>query len=593
MSFILKTNSRKKLSGSRLMAKIVSKDMKASTSKTYDVIVQTQALSDKEKVLRDKQQLESALDAANNWSDITYSIAQLTTLTNTEGSNGCRISVPVFDNVEINDIKYMDNNGNVLKRLPYDSTIEGSNPGLSASMTITITSPNKKESDTLVKEFIIPRYQPMEVLYIIFNALSNNTSLSSTEENRFWDAVRNNNISPKRVFGSLKDCSNFTKANIVSLIHDYTGRTSDDGIVLSDYVNTSIDSNIPSFTVLYPAIHADENDVNLANIASKINGIIDINTGEFRVPSPSDIYVLAQNELNAIGLSKITIRDNDVSSLTEAETVELFGSDARTMESRFKNYGCIIGYGITFTSSNQNRLITGTMSLNGKTLRINNKVPLVYLSRRLVYNDVRDTISKSARISWFLTEDYFSDPDRNLNIVNALLNTDSSSNTAQQRVTITFKKSENIILRLPSNILNLSLGNNINDYITDVKNIGYYTNENGQFGFGGTSGENNMFTFNLQFDSSAGFTGFHNALGTQPLTGDVDITSSNRQMSFVSSSQQQYIFLQSSDTGLNTSEYTGSINGSFSIVMKESLLKPDDNNGNPVTIYFTIKQEST
>ena len=197
MSFKLKTNNRKKISGSRLMAKIVSKDMKASTSKTYDVIVQTQELSDKEKVLRDKQQLESALDAANNWSDIRNSIAQLTTLTNTEGSNGCRISAPVFDNVEIGNNKYMDNNGNVSKRLPYDSSIEGSNPGLLASMTITITSANKKESDTLVKEFIIPRYQPKEVLLIIANALSNNTSLSSSDENRFWDAVRKNNISPK------------------------------------------------------------------------------------------------------------------------------------------------------------------------------------------------------------------------------------------------------------------------------------------------------------------------------------------------------------------------------------------------------------
>lgn len=93
MAYRLKPNNRKMLSGTTLVAKIVSPDKKAFVTAEYPILVQTQQLSDEECCIRDMQTVDAILESNNDFSDIKNGINSLADALEAN-NNGTTISLP-------------------------------------------------------------------------------------------------------------------------------------------------------------------------------------------------------------------------------------------------------------------------------------------------------------------------------------------------------------------------------------------------------------------------------------------------------------------------------------------------------------------
>lgn len=188
MGYKLHTHNRKVNSGTKLRARIVTpNEKKAFINAEYDILIQTEKLSDKECCIRDKQTIDAILNTNNpDYTNITTAIVGLNTaLSSISYSDKAVVTQWEGDRITVNgtEVQLIDSNGRVITRPPYNPKAQ---PGLEryreVSFTITITK--NKESETLTKTFFVPNYTAQEVLDILQSNLT---------ESKLWNAINKNN----------------------------------------------------------------------------------------------------------------------------------------------------------------------------------------------------------------------------------------------------------------------------------------------------------------------------------------------------------------------------------------------------------------
>lgn len=195
MAYRLKPNNRKMLSGTTLVAKIVSPDKKAFVTAEYPILVQTQQLSDEECCIRDMQTVDAILESNNDFADIKNGINSLADALEAN-NNGTTISLPsdswknaTYEDADGKKHVLMTTDGRVQERPLYDPNATDEQKFRGVQFTIHIKKGTAER--TLTKTAIIPMYSKEEVLAF-------NTGYNP------WNLIKLNNIAKDKITGNLK-----------------------------------------------------------------------------------------------------------------------------------------------------------------------------------------------------------------------------------------------------------------------------------------------------------------------------------------------------------------------------------------------------
>lgn len=268
MSFVLKTNNRKKVSGSTLVAKIVSPDKKDYVTREYPVTVSVQTLSDKECVIRDIQQIDSILCSNNEIHPsgdgfILSNGASLGELGVALGSavNGSSVSevtiVNERDNLIGNDPMVQITNGTVCKvinspiydpQTPFNANSDdpyGDKVYKKVEFSITVSKGDYSED--YVKAIYVKAYSATDVQNKINLYLQDN----------LWDCIKGANTSENKVFTNfdknfIKNIDNYA----IDKIYEGTGHIFNKD---NENINISLNISAPDFFDTLTNIYDEEN----------------------------------------------------------------------------------------------------------------------------------------------------------------------------------------------------------------------------------------------------------------------------------------------------------------------------------------------
>ena len=289
MAYKFKTNNKRQVSGTTLIAKIVSPDTNSFRTAEYPIVLQAIGISDAEACIRDKQSLLSKLNASNDFDNLTTQVNNM----DTQGANGTKITY------DFSDSSYIDSTGNVLRRPKFDSTVEEANRFVAVTMTITIS---KNEAKEVVQQLIIiPMYTAYEVLSAV---LFGTTAL--------WNNIKLSNYSYNSIISNLKLAWN-DKTEILNLIPE-----------ISTYALTSKEANIPalSFDAGSLAFTAGTDQIGITNA-----------TGTITRPTFAQMYSQSKAEDNTYTITEV--RDTDSDATVSAE--ERNGSTGSVVAYRISN----------------------------------------------------------------------------------------------------------------------------------------------------------------------------------------------------------------------------------------------------------------
>jgi len=241
MSFILKSNNRKNRSGSTLRAKVVTEVNGTIKSKVKDfpIIVREQKLSDKECVIRDKQQMESIIISSNETiedSGETYiivkdQIKELNTAI-TSATNGSIIDTPQWS---ITNENILSKNGEVINRPKF-----GDDSDFITIMSIKVHKGDEEE--TFKVGIKVPRYEVLEVLNQLDMVFGQTTLIN---------AIKDQNVDLNSIRHNLK------KPSEAALIEQ---------MQVSNYINTNninkvkLNINVPDIYVMYRNFSVQTNE---------------------------------------------------------------------------------------------------------------------------------------------------------------------------------------------------------------------------------------------------------------------------------------------------------------------------------------------
>jgi len=509
MSFILKTNNRKVRSGSTIRAKIVSPDQKDFAVKDYPVLVQIQSLSDYDRVIRDAQQIGAILDAANDWNNITECIEELSSALQAN-SNGSNVSIREMTNGIANGITYIGLDGNVQTRPKYNPE----SPNQGHMVTLVIDVRYNEAHTTVEKEFKIPAYTNFDIINTIKNNFTSDV---------LWNYLKKDNIDPNFIFSDFNDLEDpDVQAEIIQEIG------------ISNMFDANIEGSVPVLEVTPPDYYT-----NLFEGKTSYNRI-----------SATDMYQLDRASYT---INKVT--DNVLRPMFSA-----LGIDSSADKIR----GNVIAYSMKSKGTANNEYVA-TWSLGegtGSTCRVSKSIG--FLSELISNAQVRNNISKSAHIGWFLPENIFSDLG---------LTDESCTNTqTSSRKEIIIPADKNVFLRLPKKISDLvtSEDNIIAD--DDTNPIGYYINEvRTTEGF-----TNNMFTFKIELDKDAytfDYVNFDDEL-------DTSFATKGRSFDSTEIGTAEYI-------AIPKDQFTTEVKGVLNIIPYENTLTGSTAN---ISIYFKLKR---
>ena len=415
MGYILKTNNRKKLSGSTLQAKIVSPDKKDVVYREYPVEVQIQTLSDRECVLRDMQQLDAILSQNNNWANITK-INELNSALQS-ASNGSTFILREFVPDSDDNGKIIDADGTILRQPMYSTSQSTSD--FSSTLHITVKKGSVVEEYT--KDFVVPAYTADSILGNI-KLLFNNNSL--------WSLIKNVNEKQKNIH------SNLSKINVDTLFNQQASS----GVSTNSMFDAEDANAKPALTMTYPNYYTSA----LVTEDSQSANVTKIEASNMYQLSPS------QYRIEAVKANELT-------------------ADECTGMSINKTYdrGEIVGYRMYSTNASDN-IISGKFTLTGATLPCEATVSNVgFLSKKVRTQDISDNILGSALLSWFIPTYALT----SYNISDAPANT---SDTTSSRKSITIPKDEfsnqlNPVLKISGTLLDMLQDTDI----VDATHIGY------------------------------------------------------------------------------------------------------------------------
>lgn len=331
MSFILKSNNRKNRSGSTLRAKVVTEVNNTIKSKVKDfpIIVREQKLSDKECVIRDKQQMESIIISSNEIiedSGETYiivkdQIKELNTAI-TSATNGSVIDTPQWS---ITNENILSKNGEVINRPKF-----GDDSDFITIMSIKVHKGDEEE--TFKVGIKVPRYEVIEVINQLDMAFGQNTLIN---------AIKDQNVDLNSIRHNLK------KPSEAALIEQ---------MQVSNYINTNninkvkLNINVPDIYVMY------------RNFSTQTNKYLDTYTKIKLLDS--ETYEV--NNLSARDM--IYVKNNMDAEMTDPDTNETFinstqVSDVKGQTGNMISEGLRNDFGIT---SNVGRSSTVCYALSPK-----------------------------------------------------------------------------------------------------------------------------------------------------------------------------------------------------------------------------------
>ena len=358
MGYILKTNNRKKLSGSTLQAKIVSPDKKDVVYREYPVEVQVQTLSDRECVLRDMQQLDAILSQNNDWTNVTKINALNDALQS--ASNGSTFILQEFvPNSDSNGL-IIDSDGTIRRQPMYSTT--SSVTDFATELHITVRKGEAREE--YIKPFVIPAYTADTVLGSLRLLWSNNA---------LWSAIKNRNDNPNKLD------SNLTKVDINELFAR-TVPNQDNDRTIADMFDSTDPSAKPTLSMSYPNYYTDPlivEDTNEA-LVTKLDAhtMYQLNAADYIV-EPVTRDDLTPNEATEIGITKPVTDDK----------------------------GEVVAYKMRSRTTDNNK-ITGSFSLGSSSLACEAQVTNVgFLSKKIPVSKIQANVVNAAMLSWFIPSD--------------------------------------------------------------------------------------------------------------------------------------------------------------------------------------------
>lgn len=412
MSYILRPNNRKRISGSTIKAKIVSPDKKMSSSVEYPVQVQVQTLSDRECVIRDMQQMDAILSGVNDWSNITEEIKEFQTAL-TSATNGSRIILDGFQPYKDgNGNEIINSNGVVLKRPAYTA---GTDTDFTTILRIIVKK--NEEQEVYTKNITIPAYTADEVIGAI---------KTSNFAKEYWSLIKNANVKPKNIFSSL---TNITGSNILQRYG------------IDKYYNSSVAASIPVLETTYPSYYTGD-------------GTLISNTGAVNRLDAKTVYAL-KNDLHysVVGVSG--------SELTDEEALAI-----NVNKSHSKNE--TVAYRLKSSNLNTDNIIKSTFTLEGSTLPcVISQDDIGFLSNKIQVSHIQSNIIQSMHLGWFIPS--------SARTAYGIANDKIIDSSESSRTTISINTTTcNPILKIPNSLTSLiDISDDTSNAIQDFENIGY------------------------------------------------------------------------------------------------------------------------
>jgi len=424
MGFKLKTNQRKVESGLTLTAKIVSPDKTAYDYQNFNIVVQPQGLSDKEKVIRDSQTIASILDSNNpDWTRITDKIRGITEAA--RAATYCNVyygditlnsaSNTLIDNGEDqNGMLIVNvNNGEIYRRPPYD--VNRNDAGFTAILQMSVQS--GEEVEIVRRPFTVPMYTKADVLATIGDQLT---------EGRLWELVKGNNVNKNSVH------TNLIKPSVKATLQ---------GLGLSNIVDSTNEDNLPLIEFTYPSYYTTNNGLDLVSA-----------NGEVAAISASEVWQLNRDLYNVNGLSSAFLTSTECNNLgIENE----------------KSKGEVAVYRFNSKQSSNNKITMKLSYDNGATSITKEVTGVCFLSKKISADDVRSNISQSFSLGWIIPSDFLS----KYGLTDSIIGT---NNSQANRKNIEIPNGNHIVFKLPAKFSTLvSFDSNP---VTDALNIGYSYN---------------------------------------------------------------------------------------------------------------------
>ena len=578
MGFILKTNGRKLRSGAKIQAKIVTEDKKSFLKTNYDFLIQVKELTNQEKVLRDAQQVASLLDAANGVINNTYmpgnSIAQIASLTNTQGSYGSWIYSPQFiGNATINQ------QGKILTRPKYGQN----NVTVIMSIEVAIGNPGDEDyaHTTIKRNIIIQAFNEIEIIQQYIR--------SALGDNKFWNFIKKKNFEKERVFSNLKfDTEEDTYEQFNNnFTFDIGDRTN---VKLSDIMDQNEYENNFGIELTYSSISAKPNNDESASPVVIDNTSMATERKSFSVIKSLNNAVDTNDNTRICTVDYIT--NQSVTDFDEKLKIINNDNDTTTERALENDYNHIIACRVCEQMPNPNGLgmVHVTKAKMVCSLPDSNsddpdakisytcEENIKYTSKAVDADDIISNISDSAKLSWILPHHYFNtlnDGTMNLSDNEALagtLNSDSS------RRILKWPSNKHLVLRLPCRIESLHLqdANITDDFIADTHNINYYTSADAIRGFSYNTTKG-MFTFGIQIKNAANGQGIQAYISDNVVDpGDISYSPSGASNSeYINDGNghgSKYIVIPCPSSGNFSTLYASGIRIDFSINMKENSL---------------------
>lgn len=415
MGYILKTNMRRRESGGKLQAKIVSPDKRSVIYREYPVQIKTQSLSDKECVIRDLQQMDAILTTNNDFNNIKNRIEEFTTALNS-ATNGSKIRlVHINPDVDGNGTQMINNEGAVLCRPKYNTV--NTNSDFETELYITVSKGDVSEDYR--KSIIIPAYSADEVIGQIKAKWTNSA---------MWEEIKGGNYSQENLHTSL------VKPTNIEILEKYG---------LTKYYDATDPDAIPQLSFTYPDYET---------------GLISNGTSVASL-SASTVYQKKSNT----ALSVEEVFATDLHS-TERTDMGLSTSDNITVN------GEVDLYRLRSANRNENK-ITSKFTLSDATLTCDAEVSNVgFLSNKVTYADIQENIVNSINMNWFFNTSTLTEY--------GLLNSTIAGTSSTNRLEVHIPAGKNVVVKLAKAftalIPNTAADGNDGNQINDTKNIGYY-----------------------------------------------------------------------------------------------------------------------
>ena len=487
MGYILKVNNRKTRSGSKLTARIVTKNHKYK-EKQYNVIVEETEVSDQQFCQTELQRIIQLIKRKND--DLESKTYDFNTNGISPKKDGETISYDIESPSDI-DHEYIDEEGKIIKRPPYNKQFANADAAnIIYGITVTVRYNNVSASSVI--PMTIRAYTKEEILNLIGD-LANKHAHAAITPDTVWNITsQSNSANPKTPYYICSNLLNIESADLQKILRDQ--------LAIYDAAEIKKDAEAAKNTTVLDKIDmGKENEEETKGLSTSSLPKFDIKY--------QDIYGVDSTTGN--------LSTNDIMNFQEAYNIyankgtdsseyvvnEILASSgaAKYILHTDKNYtgtkkAPVIAYAITYKDKAKN-VIKASVTYDGSAIQYNDiEVPVYTISNVVNARNIAANIKGSMKGEWF-----------NLS---GITNEALKGSTRQNPVEID-TSGKSICIRVPYSASTLAdSGLYIKDNPTvDDPAIGYYSSEDkGVKGFGDE-------TFSLQFKVVEGGTFINSGTG--------------------------------------------------------------------------------